>query len=136
MYCEYENGECVKCGVATRFPSLPRNCCNSEDCRRGDIVLDKPQDVSQVAHGPGTELKKLLAGWPFYITSTPDCSCNAHAAEMNYREHQEPGWCAANVDTILAWLREQAAARGLPFVDLAGRMLIRRAIKNATNQNV
>jgi len=80
------------------------------------------------AGGPGTELKILLAGWPLYITSTPDCSCNARAAEM---DRQGVDWCEANIDTIVGWLREQATGRGLPFLDLAGRLLVRRAIRNA-----
>jgi hypothetical protein len=42
-----------------------------------------------------------------------------------------PDWCAANIDTIVGWLREQAQARGLPFLDAAGRLLVRRAIRNA-----
>jgi hypothetical protein len=81
-----------------------------------------------LSHGPGTELKKLLAGWPLYITASPDCSCNARAAEM---DRQGVEWCEANIDTIVGWLREQATARGLPFLDVAGRMLVRRAIANA-----
>jgi hypothetical protein len=60
--------------------------------------------------------------------STPNCSCNARAAEM---DRQGCEWCETNLDTIVGWLREQAEARGLPFLDLAGRMLVRRAIKNA-----
>jgi len=76
--------------------------------------------------GPGTELKKLLA--KVGITATPDCSCNARAAEM---DRQGVEWCEANLDTIVGWLREQAEARGLPFLDIAGRMLVRRAIANA-----
>jgi hypothetical protein len=82
-------------------------------------------------NGPGTELKKLLAGWPLHITASPDCACNARAAEMDRREQETPGWCEANLDTIVGWLREQATARGLPFIDIAGRMLVRRAIQNA-----
>jgi hypothetical protein len=78
------------------------------------------------AGGPGTELKKLLAR--VGIMSTPNCSCNARAAEM---DRQGCEWCETNLDTIVGWLREQAEARGLPFLDLAGRMLVRRAIKNA-----
>lgn len=80
--------------------------------------------------GPGTELKKLLAGWPFYITSSPDCSCNRVAAEM---DAWGPDECekTERVDYILAAMRENAEKRGLPFVDAAGRFLIRRAIKNA-----
>ena len=77
-------------------------------------------------HGPGTELKKLLA--LIGITAAPDCACNAHAAEMDARGGE---WCAANIDTIVGWLREQATARGLPFLDAAGRMLAKRAIRNA-----
>ena len=78
------------------------------------------------ARGPGTELKKLLA--VVGITATPDCSCNARAAEM---DRQGCDWCEQNIDTIVGWLREQAEARGLPFLDVAGRMLVRRAIRNA-----
>jgi len=87
-----------------------------------------PQQPAPIGHGPGTELKKLLAGWPFYLTSTPDCSCNARAAEM---DRQGVEWCEANIDTIVGWLREQAQARGLSFLDAAGRFLIKRAIRNA-----
>jgi len=76
----------------------------------------------------GTELKKLLAAWPFRIAAAPDCECNARAAEMNARGCE---WCEANLDTIVGWLREQAEARGLPFLDIAGRLLVRRAISNA-----
>ncbi len=76
----------------------------------------------------GTELKKLLEAWPFRITATPDCPCSVRAAEMDARGCD---WCEANLDTIVGWLREQAQARGLPFVDLAGRMLVKRAISNA-----
>jgi len=79
-----------------------------------------------LTNGPGTELKKLLAR--VGITATPDCSCNARAAEM---DRQGVEWCEANLDTIVGWLREQAEARGLPFLDVAGRMLVKRAIANA-----
>ena len=40
-------------------------------------------------------------------------------------------WVEANIDTVVSWLREEAARRGLPFLDAAGRLLVRRAIKNA-----
>jgi len=76
--------------------------------------------------GPGTELKKLLAS--VGITSTPDCACNARAAEM---DRNGSDWCAENESTIVGWLREQAEARGLPFIEVAARLLIRRAIRNA-----
>ena len=91
----------------------------------------KPGREPQVAtpaptHGPGTELKKLLK--KIGITASPDCSCNARARLMDERGIE---WCEANIDEIVGWLREEATKRGLPFVDMAGRMLVKRAIKNA-----
>ena len=115
------DGLCVFCGMpcAPRCPVFPSQVATTE----------QPPPVEQVtAGGPGAELKILLAGWPLYITATPDCSCNARAAEM---DRQGVDWCEANIDTIVGWLREQAAGRGLPFLDLAGRLLVRRAIRNA-----
>ncbi len=40
-------------------------------------------------------------------------------------------WCEAHLDEIVGWLREEATKRGLPFVDMAGRVLVKRAISNA-----
>ena len=79
--------------------------------------------------GPGTELKALLA--MLGITAASDCGCNARANYMDRMEADNPGWCAANIDEIVGWLRESAAERGLPFLDAAGRLLVRRAIANA-----
>ena len=89
-----------------------------------------PDVVAEASSGPGTELKRLLAGWPFYITATPDCSCNRVAAEM---DAWGPDLCEQpeKMDYIIAAFRENAAKRGLPFIDAAGRMLVRRAIKLA-----
>lgn len=83
----------------------------------------------QPSQGPGTELKALLA--KIGITASPDCKCNSRAAYMDRMESEQPGWCEANIDEIVGWLREAAADRGLPFVDVAGRLLVRRAIANA-----
>lgn len=80
-------------------------------------------------HGPGTELKKLLA--KVGIKATEGCSCNSRARRMDENEAREPGWCEAHLDEIVGWLREEAAKRKLPFIDAAGRLLVRRAIKNA-----
>jgi len=76
--------------------------------------------------GPGTELKRLLK--TIGITATPNCSCNARARVMDANGCD---WCEANVDTIVSWLREEATKRRLPFVDMAGRLLVKRAIRNA-----
>lgn len=74
----------------------------------------------------GTALKSLLA--KIGITAAPGCSCQRHAAEMDARGCD---WCEQNIDTIVGWLREEATKRGLPFLEAAGRLLVRRAIRNA-----
>jgi heterodisulfide reductase subunit C len=40
------------------------------------------------------------------------------------------------IDEVVKVMREEAAARGLPFLDAAGRFLVRRAIKNARKSHV
>jgi hypothetical protein len=82
------------------------------------------------ARGPGTELKSLLAGWPFYIVSSPDCKCNQRA---HYMDEKGCDWCASEegMAEIMGFLREAAEERGLPFLDLPARLLVRRAIANA-----
>lgn len=78
--------------------------------------------------GPGTELSKLLKR--FGIEPTPTCSCRAKAAEM---DAWGPDECEKpeRIDEVLTVMREEAKARGLPFLDVAGRLLIKRAIANA-----
>jgi len=115
--CDPATKRCTACGVEDFFCGSARAC---------PAPSELPQPVAPPTHGPGTELKKLLA--KVGITASPDCSCNARAAEM---DRQGVEWCEANLDTIVGWLREQAEARGLPFLDIAGRLLVRRAIANA-----
>jgi hypothetical protein len=85
--------------------------------------------ISQtVTRGPGTELSKLLKR--FGINPTPTCACRAKAQEMDMwgcDECERP----ERIDEVVAVMRAEAEARGLPFLDLAGRMLVRRAIRNA-----
>ena len=95
------------------------------DCHSHLAVQPQPPAST---NGPGAELKKLLAGWPFRIVAKPNCSCNARARAMDAKGCD---WCEANMDEIVAWLRDEATKRKLPFLDIAGRMLVRRAIHNA-----
>ena len=110
--------QCRRCGAQVSSVAVSRNCSfnHKESC----VVPQLPSG------GPGTELKRLLAR--VGITASPDCACNARAAEM---DRQGVDWCEANVETIVGWLREQATARGLPFFKAAARLLVRRAIANA-----
>jgi hypothetical protein len=79
-------------------------------------------------HGPGTELSRLLKR--FGISPTPTCACRAKAAEMDAwgcDEASKP----ERIEEVVAVMRAEAEARGLPFLDIAGRLLVRRAIQNA-----
>lgn len=76
--------------------------------------------------GPGTELKKLFA--MIGISEHGNCSCNAHADEMDRRGAE---WCRENIETILDWLREECAKRNIPFVEFAARAAVNLAISRA-----
>ena len=104
--------------IDTDHPAYPR------EAKPGFVPVPPPEPAP--THGPGTELKKLLSR--VGITASPDCSCNARARLMDERGIE---WCEANVEEIVGWLREEATKRGLPFIDMAGRMLVKRAIRNA-----
>ena len=74
----------------------------------------------------GTALKSLIAS--LGIKATPNCTCNARAREADMRGCD---WCESNIGTIVGWLREEAEKRGLPFVEFAAKLLVKRAIHNA-----
>jgi hypothetical protein len=115
MLCNYENMVCVACGHKAPSPKHFREC-------RPVALAASP------AHGPGTELSRLLKR--IGIEPTPTCACRAKAAQM---DAWGPDECSKpeRIDEVVAVMRAEATARGLPFLDLAGRMLVRRAISNA-----
>jgi hypothetical protein len=76
--------------------------------------------------GAGTAMKGMLKR--IGITASPTCRCNARAREMDAKGLQ---WCRDNVATISGWLREEAERRNLLYVELAGKTLIRLAIRRA-----
>lgn len=80
--------------------------------------------------GVGTELKKLLGR--FGIRATSSCSCNTRARTMDKNGIE---WCENNIDTIVGWLRQEANKRKLPFIDYAGKVLVKKAISNAKRIN-
>jgi len=77
----------------------------------------------------GTELKKLLARAG--IHGSPHCECRARQARM---DQMGVDWCEENIDTIVGWLAEEAASRGVPFLSSVGRLLVKRAISNARKE--
>lgn len=76
--------------------------------------------------GPGTELKALLK--TIGIVAKPNCSCNKRAQVM---DKQGCDWCEEHIDEIDGWLAEEAKKRKLPYLSLAGKTLIRLAIRRA-----
>jgi hypothetical protein len=112
------------------YPRARQNHAATEGMsfRRRNPVDQKSAASPAVGHGPGTELKRLLAGFPFYIKTTPNCRCNARAKQMD-------AWgiagCEQRAGLIVGWLKEEAERRKLPFIDAAGRLLLKRAIAAA-----
>jgi len=109
---------CFACGLPAESVQTYRRC----------KVYAEPSPPASPTHGPGTELAKLLKR--FGIEPTPTCACRAKAAEM---DQWGPDECERpeRIDEVVAVMREEATARGLPFLDIAGRLLVRRAIRNA-----
>lgn len=123
--CVFENGTCVACGT----PQFNRRQICAADGRQADTQgragFESPQSIRG---GPGTELSKLLKR--FGVEPTPTCPCREMASKMDALGCDE---CSRpeRIDEVVAVMREEAQARGLPFLDAAGRLLVRRAISNA-----
>ncbi len=126
---------CKTCGVYDSFCGSPRSCPATvvvgdqfSQARPWNNATALPFVADAPSHGPGTELSKLLK--KFGIEPTPTCSCRAKAAEM---DAWGPDECERpeRIDEVVAVMRAEAQARGLPFLDAAGRLLVRRAIANA-----
>jgi len=132
MNCDIDANtlQCRKCGARVSSPAVRRNCAAFPMPPYSAEFFQPvaPPPGSPAARGPGTELKKLLS--LVGITATETCPCNARARQMDewgVEEASRP----ERIDQVVGWLRDEAQARGLPFVDMAGRMLVRRAIANA-----
>lgn len=108
--------------------------------RRGDIIdvdtshpsypsaarSPAPPAHSTPAGGPGTELSKMLSR--IGITAKPNCSCKAHAKQM---DEWGPDVCEQRMPEILGWLEHQANARKLPFSRFVAEQVVRMAIRRA-----
>jgi len=129
---ENQNACLVVCDVCGVTATAPRSHVEAgavySVCRGFVQKQPQPQPQEPAGNGPGTELSKLLKR--FGIEPTPTCACRAKAAEM---DAWGPDECSKpeRIDEVVAVMREEAEARGLPFLDVAGRLLVRRAIANA-----
>lgn len=85
-------------------------------------------------HGPGTELKLLIAWFGYKAGS--NCKCTEHANQM---DNMGIAWCEENTDTIVEWIEEAAKERSIlgfsldrvPGFEFGVRKLIGQAIENA-----
>ena len=121
--CDQLTGRCVVCEVPDAFCGSLRNCTGVPAAPSAAITEPAPP-----THGPGTELSRLLKR--LGIEPTPTCACRAKQQQM---DTWGPDECSKpeRIDEVVAVMREEAHARGLPFLDVAGRLLVRRAIQNA-----
>jgi hypothetical protein len=113
--CEfvYRDGvaHCPRCGRTAHAP---------KGRLRGICRPSAPKET------PGTELKALLK--TIGIVAKPNCSCNKRAKVMDQKGCD---WCEEHIDEIDGWLAEEAKKRKLPYLSLAGKTLIRLAIRRA-----
>ena len=116
---DFGSCKCTVCGVEVQ--------CVSCSCHRNCDGF-QPEPPSPPTSGPGTELSKLLKR--IGIEPTPTCACREKQQEMDLWGCDE---CSKpeRIEEVVAVMRAEAEARGLPFLDLAGRLLVRRAIRNA-----
>jgi len=129
---------CILCGKPASRKHVRRNCPAKPIPQEIIAQAAKQQAEGQppqraipplAVGGPGTELKRLLKSW-LNIEPTESCACNSMSARM---DSLGPEWCEsdAGMAEIVGTMRSEAARRGLPFIDAGGRLLVRRAIKNA-----
>lgn len=85
-----------------------------------------PRTMEEDPNGPGTQLSKMIKSLGIHMSDS--CSCRRHALTMNEKGND---WCEQNVDTIVGWLRDEASRRGLPFIDMIGKVMVNRAIKKS-----
>lgn len=93
---------------------------------RSRYTLGRPRPEPDIGPGPGTELKKLLAS--IGIHATPTCKCNKMAKQMN---EWGPDETLKHIDEVVDVMEETAKARGLPFMRLGGKALVRLACTRA-----
>ena len=117
--------------VSVEAGKITQQHADEEAERRRRWLAGQPSEaLSAMAtpDGPGTELKSLLA--TFGIHASPTCKCNSMARKMNDMESKEPGWCLSHIEEIVEVMEEAAKARKLPFLRTAGKLLVKKAVKN------
>lgn len=109
---------CVNCGRPIKLRGVAIGTMVIRKCTAG------------VQAGPGTALAGMLSKLGY--TASASCGCKSRMRKM---DAMGPAWCEANLDMIVGWLREAAEKQKLMFVEIAARMLVKRAIKHAKKQS-
>jgi|694.fasta_scaffold27093_5 hypothetical protein len=127
---QYLEERCIQRGVSLEA-AMP--CVAAQDGDQWTIDPDHP--AYPKAQPPefcfaGTELKEILRRY-LGIVATPDCRCNERAANMDRNGCR---WVRDNIEEIVGWMREEAAARNLPFVNAVGRQLVLLALSRAESR--
>jgi len=143
MFCDFVltdradgfyDAHCTRCDrtVRVRSRNAKAACRASPDYARvhaGMIVkFGQFGGREAPATGPGAELARLLSR--LGIHPSQNCLCRSMASRMNA---WGPDECERpeRIEEVLAVMRNEARRRGLPFVDAVGRLLIKKAIRNA-----
>ena len=87
----------------------------------GHLLAETPT----IEEGPGTELKKLLS---WFYSPTKKCNCSTRIQKMN---KWGPNECEKRIETIMRWMKHSARINNVPYFELAVKLVIRKAIKNA-----
>lgn len=152
--CAHQVDYVDPCGACPAGHWGPWVRCEGNDPARAEFPasnLPKPR-----RGGAGTELKRLLK--KMGIRPELGCGCADRAALM---DRQGVGWCQANLERIVGWLRQEAGRRAFPgaqpvatflrgrkaplaswlatrvaslrfpFADWAARLVVRQAIRAA-----
>jgi hypothetical protein len=128
LFLQLPEGSCQPVVDCDLYPSNSHMATGRALMWRGFSLGEAAASSPAPPHGPGAELKTLLAGWPLRITSAPNCPCNAYARKM---DEWGPDACERRLPEILDWLESQAKARKLAFVRLAAEQVVRLAIRRA-----
>ena len=88
---------------------------------------DRLRDKFTLLCGPGCQLRRTLS---WFVRDDGKCGCTEFAAQMDRWGDD----CWAHLEEIVEHLRGAAAAKGLPFIATAARILVARAIDAARRE--
>ena len=115
MLCDLSSPDatCPRCGFVSKVRNAIRQC-------------RKPLPT---ICGPGCQLRRTLS---WFVRDDGKCGCTEYAAQMDAWQPRE---CWRRIEEIVEHLRGAAAAKGLPFLATAARMLVARAIEAAEKEH-